>query len=103
MCAATSTTPVDRGFHKRARLHAADGLPGNYNIIGGTTLNFDPYGFLDGKTELEVNRYRECELTHGRVGMLAAVGFIVQESFHPLFSGVGGPGLLSFEHSPPPN
>jgi len=34
---------------------------------------------VDGKTELEVNRYRECELTHGRVGMLAAVGFIVQE------------------------
>merc|ERR1711924_133520 len=44
-------------------------------------------------TELEVNRYRECELTHGRVGMLAAVGFIIQESFHPLFSGVGGPAI----------
>ena len=36
----------------------ADGLPGNYNIIGGTTLDFDPYGFLKGKTELEVNRCR---------------------------------------------
>jgi hypothetical protein len=71
----------------------AYGLPGNYNIIGGGALNFDPYGFLDGKTELEVNRYRECELTHGRVGMLAAVGFIVQENFHPLFSGVGGPAI----------
>ena len=66
---------------------------GNYNILGGGELNFDPYGFLNGKTELEVNRYRECELTHGRVGMLAAVGFIVQESFHPLFSGVGGPAI----------
>ena len=66
---------------------------GNYNILGGGELNFDPYGFLSGKTELEVNRYRECELTHGRVGMLAAVGFIVQESFHPLFSGVGGPAI----------
>jgi hypothetical protein len=71
----------------------AYGLPGNYNIIGGTTLDFDPYGFLKGKTELEVNRYRECELTHGRVGMLASVGFIVQESFHPLFSGAGGPAI----------
>jgi hypothetical protein len=71
----------------------AYGLPGAYNIIGGGTLQFDPYGFLDGKTELEVNRYRECELTHGRVGMLAAVGFIVQENFHPLFSGVGGPAI----------
>merc|ERR1719484_324221 len=25
--------------------------------------------------------------------MLAAVGFIVQEKFHPLFSGVGGPAI----------
>ena len=62
----------------------AYGLPGNVNIIGGTELNFDPYGFLNGKSKLEVYRYRECELTHGRVGMLAAVGFIVQEKFHPL-------------------
>merc|ERR1719486_1561567 len=69
----------------------AYGLPGNYNILGGGELNFDPYGFLSGKSKLEVYRYRECELTHGRVGMLAAVGFIVQEKFHPLFSGVGGP------------
>merc|ERR1719484_234348 len=71
----------------------AYGLPGNFNPIGGGELNFDPYGFLDGKSALEVNRYRECELTHGRVGMLAAVGFIVQEKFHPLFSGVGGPAI----------
>jgi hypothetical protein len=71
----------------------AYGLPGNFNIIGGGELNFDPQGFLIGKTELEVNRYRECELTHGRVGMLASVGFISQESFHPLFSGVGGPAI----------
>ena len=71
----------------------AYGLPGNFNPIGGGEWNFDPYGFLDGKNELEVNRYRECELTHGRVGMLAALGFLVQEKFHPLFSGVGGPAI----------
>merc|ERR1719247_2954655 len=71
----------------------AYGLPGNVNIIGGGDLNFDPYGFLEGKSKLEVYRYRECELTHGRVGMLAAVGFLVQEKFHPLFSGVGGPAI----------
>merc|ERR1711892_207949 len=43
--------------------------------------------------ELEVNRYRECELTHGRVGMLASAGFLVQEKFHPLFSADGGPAI----------
>merc|ERR1719352_1823463 len=67
----------------------AYGLPGNFNALGGSELNWDPAGFLEGKSELEVNRYRECELTHGRVGMLASLGFLVQEKFHPLFSGDG--------------
>merc|ERR1719261_2254955 len=48
---------------------------------------------MEGKGELEVNRYREAELTHGRVGMLASLGFLVQEKFHPLFSGDGGPAI----------
>jgi len=71
----------------------AYGLPGNVNAIGGEQLNFDPAGFLEGKSVLEVNRYRECELTHGRVGMLASLGFLVQEKFHPLFSADGGPAI----------
>merc|ERR1719287_18685 len=71
----------------------AYGLPGNFNAVGGTELNWDPAGFLEGKSELEVNRYREAELTHGRVGMLASLGFLVQEKFHPLFSADGGPAI----------
>jgi len=67
----------------------AYGLPGGANILG----EWDPAGFLDGKSELEVNRYREAELTHGRVSMLASLGFLVQEKFHPLFSGDGGPAI----------
>merc|ERR1719258_591451 len=55
----------------------AYGLPGNFNALGGSELNWDPAGFLEGKSELEVNRYREAELTHGRVGMLASLGFLV--------------------------
>ena len=30
--------------------------------------------------------YREAEITHGRVSMMAALGFLVQENFHPIFS-----------------
>jgi len=71
----------------------AYGIPGNTNIFGGARFDFDPLGFLEGKSEVEVKRYRECELTHGRVGMLASLGFIVQEKFHPLFSGDGGPAI----------
>jgi len=65
----------------------AYGLPGNANILG----DFDPAGFLNGKDKLEVYRLREAELAHGRVSMLASLGFIVQEGFHPLFNGEGGP------------
>ena len=59
-----------------AKASFAYGLPGNTNALGGAELNFDPAGFLEGKSEVEVNRYRECELTHGRVGMLASAGFL---------------------------
>jgi len=79
----------------------AYGLPGNVNVIGGEQLDFDPAGFLEGKSELEVNRYREAEITHGRVGMLASLGFIVQEKFHPLFSGDGGPAIDQIPALPP--
>merc|ERR1719451_255798 len=69
--------------------------------VGGVELNWDPLGLLEGKTELEVNRYRECEITHGRVGMLASAGFLVQEKFHPLFSGDGGPAIEQSPKLPP--
>ena len=76
-----------------AKAAFAYGLPGNFNAVGGSDLDWDPAGFLEGKSELEINRYRECELTHGRVGMLASLGFLVQEKFHPLFSADGGPAI----------
>jgi len=67
----------------------AYGLPGGSNVLG----EFDPAGFLQGKDKLEVFRLREAELAHGRVSMLASLGFVVQEKFHPLFSGDGGPAI----------
>ena len=67
----------------------AYGLPGGNNILG----EFDPLNLLEGKSKLEVYKYREAELTHGRVSMLASLGFLVQEKFHPLFSGDGGPAI----------
>lgn len=65
------------------------GLPGAIPPIG----EFDPFGFSKDADVLEVNRLRESELLHGRVGMLAAAGFLVQEKFHPLFSADGGPAI----------
>merc|ERR1712127_496332 len=92
------------GFGKKAAPAKAAafayGLPGNFNALGGGELNWDPAGFLEGKSELEVNRYRECEITHGRVGMLASLGFLVQEEFHPLFSADGGPVINQIPQLP---
>merc|ERR1719252_348587 len=72
------------------------GLPGNIAPAG----NFDPANFLIGKSQGEVYRFRECELTHGRVGMLASLGFLVQEKFHPLFSADGGPAIQQIPQLP---
>jgi hypothetical protein len=59
----------------------AYGLPGALAPVGF----FDPAGFSEGKTVNEVKMLREAEVTHGRVSMLAVIGFLVQERFHPLF------------------
>jgi len=57
------------------------GLPGTLAPWG----DFDPWDFSAGKTLEEVKMYRESEVTHGRVSMLAVLGFLVQEKAHFLF------------------
>lgn len=73
------------------------GLPGNCAPMG----DFDPLNFTQGKDISEIKRYREAELTHGRVAMLASVGFIVGENFNPLFDGsIKGPAINHFQQLP---
>jgi len=64
---------------------------------------FDPVGFCseEGLTEGKLCFYREVELKHGRVAMLASLGFLVGEQFHPLFGGdVDVPSYLAFQQTP---
>merc|ERR1719163_1731055 len=64
---------------------------------------FDPMGFCsaDDITEGKIKFYREVELKHGRVGMLAALGFLVGENFHPLFGGdIDVPAYEAFQQTP---
>merc|ERR1719281_2274196 len=64
---------------------------------------WDPLGFCsaDGITEGKIRFYREVELKHGRVGMLAALGFVVGENFHPLFGGdIDLPAYIAFQETP---
>merc|ERR1712216_959370 len=73
----------------------AKSLPG----VTGPLGFFDPLG--GHITEGKIKFYREVELKHGRVGMLAALGFVVGENFHPLFGGnIDVPAYLAFQETP---
>jgi light-harvesting complex I chlorophyll a/b binding protein 1 len=60
------------------------GLPGSTSPMG----QFDPLELTSDMSIYEIKRYRESEVTHGRVSMLAVLGYLVGESFHPFFGGV---------------
>jgi len=62
----------------------AFGLPGSLD----PKEDFDPLGFANEADLTTMKSYREAETTHGRVAMLAVIGFLVTEapfSYHPLF------------------
>jgi hypothetical protein len=89
--AATTSLKAMNGWKSDSSAFAY-GLPGSISPIE----DFDPLGFAAGATEGEMKRYREAEVTHGRVAMLAALGFLVGENFHPLF-GTAGTELLAID------
>merc|ERR1719214_562566 len=62
---------------------------------------FDPLGFSTKLSTGKLLFYREVELKHGRVAMLAALGFLVGENFHPLFGGnIDSPAIYAFQETP---
>jgi hypothetical protein len=62
---------------------------------------FDPVGFTEGASEGKIRFYREVELKHSRVAMLAALGFVVGEQFHPLWGGmIDVPSYIAFQETP---
>merc|ERR1712196_386378 len=45
--------------------------------------------------------YREGELKHGRVAMLASLGFLIAEQFHPLWGGnIDVPSYIAYQETP---
>jgi len=62
---------------------------------------WDPLGFSEGKPDGRLRFYREVELKHARVAMLAALGFVVGEQYHPLFGGdIDTPAYKAFQETP---
>uniref|UniRef100_A0A7S4N9U8 Chlorophyll a-b binding protein, chloroplastic n=1 Tax=Prymnesium polylepis TaxID=72548 RepID=A0A7S4N9U8_9EUKA len=72
------------------------GLPGTIPPAG----DFDPANLLKDRSKAEVYKWRESELTHGRVSMLACAGFLAQEVSHPL--GDNLPALAQLRQLPDP-
>lgn len=69
-------------------------VPGGY---------FDPVGMMDSQIQVDAHysHWKEVEIKHARVAMLAAVGFVVGEQFHPLFGGdIDVPSYLAFQQTP---
>merc|ERR1712139_666515 len=71
-------------------------------LAGITRLGyFDPLGFSTDISGGKLLFYREVELKHGRVAMLATLGILVAEQFHPLFGGnIDVPAYLAFQQTP---
>jgi hypothetical protein len=67
---------------------------------------FDPLGLAEKADENTLKRYREAELTHGRVGMLAVIGFLVGEKVEGssfLFdASIKGPAINHLAQVPAP-
>lgn len=80
---------------------SVDSIPGALPPVG----LFDPLGFAEKADEATLKRYREAELTHGRVAMLAVVGFLVGEKVEGssfLFDAqVSGPAITHLSQVPP--
>ena len=78
-----------------------DTIPGALAPMG----IFDPLKFSEKADEPTLKRYREAELTHGRVAMLATVGFLVGEAVEGssfLFdASIKGPAITHLSQVPP--
>ncbi|GFH20248.1 chlorophyll a-b binding protein, chloroplastic [Haematococcus lacustris] len=67
------------------------------------TYVFDPAGLSNTASIQDIRRWRESEITHGRVAMLAAVGFIVGEQledsalFYNFDGQITGPAINHFQ------
>jgi hypothetical protein len=76
----------------------------NANLLGFANVDpydlgyFDPSGLTIGASENKIRSYREAELKHGRIAMLASLGFAVGEQYHPLYDGdIDGPSVYALQ------
>jgi hypothetical protein len=88
---------VARSSMTRTRLSmSAEFLPGAVAPLG----YWDPLGLSKDKGEGDVKIFRESELKHGRVAMIAFLGILVAENFNPLFDNkITGPAIYQYQQA----
>jgi len=89
-----------RSSRSALRMNFAEELPGATQPFGF----FDPLGLSKGKDVEQIRIYREAELKHGRVSMLAALGIIAAEEAEldntPLYGDkIVGPAIYQFQEA----
>lgn len=78
------------------KMALVEDLPGVLPPVGF----FDPLGISQGNDENAIKKFREAELKHGRIAMLASVGILLAERFNPLFDGkILGAGIYHFQQA----
>ena len=97
---ASAFTPAPVNKVSTAMKASVEGLPGALEPVGF----FDPLGFAEKATDATLKRYREAELAHGRVSMLAVIGFLVGEKVEGssfLFdASISGPAITHITQVP---
>lgn len=99
---AAAFAPANKGARQSVatNVFTLETIPGALPPVG----IFDPLGLGAKANEATLKRYREAELTHGRVGMLAVVGFLVGEQVEgstPLFDAtITGPAITHLSQTP---
>mmetsp|Transcript_7657 Transcript_7657/g.9756 ORF Transcript_7657/g.9756 Transcript_7657/m.9756 type:complete len:210 (-) Transcript_7657:103-732(-) len=95
---AFTTMPTNKA--SSALKASTEGMVGVLDPVGF----FDPLGFAEKATPATLQRYREAELAHGRVSMLAVIGFLVGEKVEGssfLFdASISGPAITHITQVP---
>eukprot|EP00798_Chlamydomonas_sp_ICE-L_P002581 gene2581-30970_t len=97
-CKASSS---GKGVEPRTYLKTLPGISAPFPDV------FDPAGLVDTASVADIRRWRESELVHGRVAMLASVGYLIGEQVEnidafTLFEGkITGPAINQFQQIQP--